>query len=250
VRRCALGSRSSSDLVVTDRLSGPDGQQVLDGGLRGDAGVPLEQLHGDLAGRWNAAAWSTPVTPLVARTSGLRVAPGQPNHRTFNQWWKVRMLAGWGHYITAAQRLSGACLACSAVIPRSDQLPAGDLQRLARLLAHAAELHHKQDHQDVPPAGPARRRRPRPAHDLLPTRPLGIEGPFFMCAPTALPPPLEGGAGGRRLPNGAARAFGGRLRQSRRLVSTWRKGSRRAVGGECAPAGVWGGRTAGGMSCR
>jgi hypothetical protein len=25
------------------------------------------------------------------------VAPGQPNHRTFNQWWKVRMLAGWGH---------------------------------------------------------------------------------------------------------------------------------------------------------
>jgi hypothetical protein len=33
-----------------------------------------------------------------------------------------------------------------------DQLPAGDLQRLARLLAHAAELHHDQDHdQDVPP---------------------------------------------------------------------------------------------------
>jgi hypothetical protein len=27
-----------------------------------------------------------------------------------------------------------------------DQLPAGDLQRLARLLAHAAELHHDQDH--------------------------------------------------------------------------------------------------------
>jgi hypothetical protein len=31
-----------------------------------------------------------------------------------------------------------------------DQLPAGELQRLARLLAHAAELHHHQD-QDVPP---------------------------------------------------------------------------------------------------
>jgi hypothetical protein len=27
-----------------------------------------------------------------------------------------------------------------------DQLPAGDLQRLARLLAHATELHHDQDH--------------------------------------------------------------------------------------------------------
>jgi hypothetical protein len=26
-----------------------------------------------------------------------------------------------------------------------DQLPAGDLQRLARLLAHATELHHDQD---------------------------------------------------------------------------------------------------------
>jgi hypothetical protein len=35
-----------------------------------------------------------------------------------------------------------------------DQLPAGDLQRLARLLAHAAELQHDQDHdQDVAPPG-------------------------------------------------------------------------------------------------
>jgi hypothetical protein len=33
-----------------------------------------------------------------------------------------------------------------------DQLPAGDLQRLARLLARAAELQHHQD-QDVPPPG-------------------------------------------------------------------------------------------------
>jgi hypothetical protein len=33
-----------------------------------------------------------------------------------------------------------------------DQLPAGDLQRLARLLAHAAEPQHEQDHdQDAPP---------------------------------------------------------------------------------------------------
>jgi hypothetical protein len=33
-----------------------------------------------------------------------------------------------------------------------DQLPAGDLQRLAHLLGQAAELHHDQDHdQDVPP---------------------------------------------------------------------------------------------------
>ena len=34
-----------------------------------------------------------------------------------------------------------------------DQLPAGDLQRLARLLAHAAELHHDQghDHDAAPP---------------------------------------------------------------------------------------------------
>jgi hypothetical protein len=31
-----------------------------------------------------------------------------------------------------------------------DQLPAGELQRLARLLGHAAELQHDQDHdQDV-----------------------------------------------------------------------------------------------------
>ena len=38
-----------------------------------------------------------------------------------------------------------------------DQLPAGDLQRLARLLAHAAELHHDQDQdQDVAPPDPAR----------------------------------------------------------------------------------------------
>jgi hypothetical protein len=106
VRRCALGSRSSSNLMVTERSSGSYGQQILDGGLRGDAGVPLEQLHGDLARRWKAAAWSTPVTPLVARTPGLRVAPGQPNHRTFNQWWKVRMLAGWGHLRGPAPALS------------------------------------------------------------------------------------------------------------------------------------------------
>ena len=25
------------------------------------------------------------------------MAPGQPNHRTLDQWWKVRMLAGWDH---------------------------------------------------------------------------------------------------------------------------------------------------------
>jgi hypothetical protein len=37
-----------------------------------------------------------------------------------------------------------------------DQLPASDLQRLARLLARAAELHHDQDHdQDVAPPGRA-----------------------------------------------------------------------------------------------
>ena len=37
-----------------------------------------------------------------------------------------------------------------------DQLPAGDLQRLASLLAHAAELHHDQDHdQDAVPPGRA-----------------------------------------------------------------------------------------------
>jgi hypothetical protein len=35
-----------------------------------------------------------------------------------------------------------------------DQLPVGDLQRLARLLAHATELHHDQD-QDVAPPGRA-----------------------------------------------------------------------------------------------
>jgi hypothetical protein len=35
-----------------------------------------------------------------------------------------------------------------------DQLPAGDLHRLARLLAHAAELQHDQDHgQDAAPPG-------------------------------------------------------------------------------------------------
>jgi hypothetical protein len=32
-----------------------------------------------------------------------------------------------------------------------DQLPASDLQRLARLLAHAAELHHDQDQEVAPP---------------------------------------------------------------------------------------------------
>jgi hypothetical protein len=32
-----------------------------------------------------------------------------------------------------------------------DQLPAGDLQRLARLLAHAAELHHDEDEEVAPP---------------------------------------------------------------------------------------------------
>jgi hypothetical protein len=37
-----------------------------------------------------------------------------------------------------------------------DQLPAGDLQRLARLLAHAAEREQDQDHdQDVAPPGRA-----------------------------------------------------------------------------------------------
>ena len=40
-----------------------------------------------------------------------------------------------------------------------DQLPAGDLQRLAHLLAHAAELHHDQDtdQEGAPPgrAGPS-----------------------------------------------------------------------------------------------
>jgi hypothetical protein len=47
-----------------------------------------------------------------------------------------------------------------------DQLPAGDLQRLARLLAHAAELHHDQDHdQDVARPG----RAGSPSAD--PTRP-------------------------------------------------------------------------------
>jgi hypothetical protein len=32
-----------------------------------------------------------------------------------------------------------------------DQLPAGDLQRLAHLLAHAAELHHEHDQEVAPP---------------------------------------------------------------------------------------------------
>jgi hypothetical protein len=32
-----------------------------------------------------------------------------------------------------------------------DQLPAGELQRLARLLAHAAELHDDQDQEVAPP---------------------------------------------------------------------------------------------------
>jgi hypothetical protein len=43
-----------------------------------------------------------------------------------------------------------------------DQLPAGDLQRLARLLAHAAELHHDQDQAVAPPgrAGPTTATRP------------------------------------------------------------------------------------------
>src|SRR6266545_4492738 len=37
-----------------------------------------------------------PVTPLVARSPGLRVAAGQPDRRTLNQRWKVRMLDDWG----------------------------------------------------------------------------------------------------------------------------------------------------------
>jgi hypothetical protein len=46
-----------------------------------------------------------------------------------------------------------------------DQLPAGDLQRLARLLAHAAELHHDQEnHQDVMPPGQAGPSAATPTH--------------------------------------------------------------------------------------
>jgi hypothetical protein len=44
-----------------------------------------------------------------------------------------------------------------------DQLPAGDLQRLARLLAHAAERHHDQD-QAVAPPGRAGSSAATPTH--------------------------------------------------------------------------------------
>ena len=89
---------------------------------RSVAGTPLQRQPNSRLSRWRrasaqqrgpAAAWSTPVTPLVARTPGLRVAAGQPNRRTLNQGWKVRMLAGWGHHKHPAQNLcSLPCLLC------------------------------------------------------------------------------------------------------------------------------------------
>jgi hypothetical protein len=48
-----------------------------------------------------------------------------------------------------------------------DQLPAGDLQRLARLLAHAVDLQHTQDQdddQDVAPPGRAGSSAVTPTH--------------------------------------------------------------------------------------
>ncbi len=41
-----------------DRWSGADGEQVLDGGARGDPGTPapLEQLDGDVVGWWRLSA--------------------------------------------------------------------------------------------------------------------------------------------------------------------------------------------------
>jgi hypothetical protein len=166
----ALAPGPGSNLMVTDRSSGSDGQQVLDGGLRvtrgrgpGPSGQPavpttptrqLRALVGfdphrrqranrpypsqtgvspdaaaastELAaqevataiGRVNSGvqrrqeagastlavanllrrSWSRHVTPLVSLTPDLRVPPGQPDHRSLNQGWKVRMLAGWGHH--------------------------------------------------------------------------------------------------------------------------------------------------------
>jgi hypothetical protein len=60
------------------------------------------------------------------------------------------------------------------------------------------------------------------------------------------PPRAGGGVSGEGLPNGAAGAFGGRLRRSHQPVSTRRLWSLGALGGDRAPAGVGeGGRLVG-----
>ncbi len=74
------------------------------------------------------------------------------------------MLAGWERHIHPAQRPSAPCLACSAVIPTRalDLLSAGELHRLARLLAAATDLHQVarriaadlQEHLDGRPTEP------------------------------------------------------------------------------------------------
>jgi hypothetical protein len=44
------------------------------------------------------ASWRSVCFGPVPMTADLGVAPGQLNHCSFNQRWKVRMLAGWDHH--------------------------------------------------------------------------------------------------------------------------------------------------------
>jgi hypothetical protein len=50
----------------------------------------------DVVGSVLGRPWSTWLAPPIPLAPDLGVTPGQPNRRTLNQRWKVRMLAGWG----------------------------------------------------------------------------------------------------------------------------------------------------------
>ena len=77
----------------------PAGEDLHAAGDLGEmVSTPDGQRHhpGAQAVRARDARGSTRPCP-VPSTADLGVAPGQPYRPTLNQWWKVRMLAGWDH---------------------------------------------------------------------------------------------------------------------------------------------------------
>jgi hypothetical protein len=60
-----------------------------------------------------SAVLDTSVVP-ISLASDLGMAPGQPNYRSFNQRWKVRMLAGWDHHTSPDQRIRCSSRPCGS----------------------------------------------------------------------------------------------------------------------------------------
>jgi hypothetical protein len=62
---------------------------------------------GSVVGRPSSTRSAPPIPP----TADLGVAPGQPDRWSLNQWWKVRMLAGWERESSTITLLSSQLIA-------------------------------------------------------------------------------------------------------------------------------------------